>query len=179
MTKDITAQKKQPVQQAHGQPGKLFDKAFRTTLYFKGLIGILETIGGILLLVVNPDQINRLANWLTEADLSRDPHDFIASHILKTAHDLTGASLVFGALYLLSHGIVKIVLVIEVLRDRLWAYSALIAVTAVFVVYQVYRLSDHLTFGLSALTILDLAIIYLTWREYGKHKTMQAKRESN
>ncbi len=156
------------------QPGKLFDEAFRTTLYFKGLIGLAETIGGLLLLFVKPEQIDRLANWLTQADLSRDPHDFIANHILKTAHHLTGASLIFGALYLLSHGVVKIVLVVEVLRDHLWAYIALIVVTALFIVYQIYRLTYHVTFGLSFLTILDFVIIYLTWREYGKHKALRA-----
>ncbi len=165
--KDSTEEDKQKLKH---QPGRLFDDAFKLSLYGKGLIGIFETLGGILLLIVKPDQVDRLANWLTQADLSRDPHDFIANNILKTAHHLTGASLIFGALYLLSHGIVKIVLVVEVLRDHLWAYIALIVVTAIFVIYQVYRLTYHVTFGMSFLTVFDLVIIYLTWREYGKHK---------
>ncbi len=157
------------------QPGKLFDDVFRTTLYIKGLHGLLEIAGGIFLLLVRPEQLNSWAQTITHGELSQDPHDFIASHILKSAHALSGASLLFGALYLLSHGIVKLVLVVEVLRDHLWAYIALIVVTAVFVIYQIYRLSNHLSFGLSALTVLDLLIIYLTWREYGKHKLRHEK----
>lgn len=140
-------------------------------LFFKGIDGLLETLGGLVLLIVKPEQISHLAKWLTHGELSQDPHDFIANHILKTAHTLTGASLIFGAAYLLSHGLVKIVLVIEVLRDHLWAYLALIAITALFVVYQVYRLTfDRFSVGLLLLTIFDLIIIYLTVKEYARHK---------
>jgi uncharacterized membrane protein len=121
-------------------PRTVTDRAFRISLYLKGLDGLLETLGGILLLVIKPAQINHFAHWLTQGELSENSHDFIADHILKTAHNLTGASLIFGAVYLLSHGLVKIYLVFEVLRDHLWAYLALITVTALFVVYQVYRI---------------------------------------
>src|SRR3954471_18061349 len=106
--------------------GDLTDRAFRIGLFFKGIDGLLETIGGIVLLIIRPEQIDHIAKWLTHDELSQDPHDFIATHILKTAHDLTGSSLIFGAAYLLSHGVVKLVLVFEVLRDRLWAYTGLI-----------------------------------------------------
>src|SRR5882672_2034800 len=116
-------------------PRTVTDKAFRVSLYLKGLDGLLETLGGILLLVIKPEQINHFARWITQGELSQDKHDFIANHILKTAHDLTGASLIFGAIYLLSHGVVKIYLVFEVLRGHLWAYLALITVTGLFVIY--------------------------------------------
>src|ERR1700704_3209851 len=92
-------------------PKTTTDKAFRISLYLKGADGLLEIIGGILLLLIKPAQINHFARWITQGELSQDKHDFIANHILKTANDLTGASLIFGALYLLSHGIVKIYLV--------------------------------------------------------------------
>jgi uncharacterized membrane protein len=150
-------------------PQTTTDKAFRISLYLKGLDGLLETSGGLLLLLIKPSQIDRLAKWLTQGELSQDPHDFIANHILKTAHHLTGASLAFGAAYLLSHGLVKIVLVIEVLRDHLWAYIALIVVTALFVVYQTYRIIDKFSIGLLLLTLFDLLIIYLTQNEYRRH----------
>jgi uncharacterized membrane protein len=148
----------------------LTDRVFHVSLLLKGLDGLLECIGGIFLLLIKPEQINSWARSLTEGELSRDPHDFIANHILNTAHELTGASLLFGALYLLSHGVVKLVLVIEVLRDHLWAYTALIVVTVLFVVYQVYRMADEFSLGLFVLTIFDLVIIYLTQKEYRRHK---------
>ena len=154
-------------------PRTVTDKAFRISLYLKGLDGLLEVLGGIMLLLVNPDQINRWAARFTQGELSQDPHDFIANHVLKSAHDLTGASLVFGAAYLLSHGVVKLVLIIEVLRNHLWAYIGLIGVTSLFVIYQIYRLIDKLSFGLIVLTVFDLIIIYLTLKEY-RNRRMHA-----
>jgi uncharacterized membrane protein len=148
----------------------LTDKAFRVGLFLKGLDGLLECVGGVFLLIVKPEQINAWARNLTEGELSHDPHDIIANHILRSAHDITGASLLFGAAYLLSHGIVKLVLVVEVLRNRLWAYMGLIVVTSLFVVYQVYRIIGEFSFGLFLLTIFDLVIIYLTQKEYRRHR---------
>jgi uncharacterized membrane protein len=155
-------------------PKDLTDKAFRVGLWGKFINGSLECLGGVLLLLISPDQINRWTRSFTEGELSRDPHDFIANHILKSAHDLSGASLIFGALYLLSHGIVKLVLVVEVWRNHLWAYVGLIGVTSLFVIYQVYRIIDDYTWFMFILTIFDLIIIYLTQKEYRRHKKFKA-----
>jgi uncharacterized membrane protein len=42
----------------------------------------------------------------------------------------------------------------------------------VFIIYQVYRLSIEPTFGLTALTIFDLVIAWLTYREYRKQRAL-------
>ncbi len=146
------------------------DDAFKISLYIKAADGILECLGGLFLLIIKPGQLDSLARLLTQNELSTDPKDFIANHVLKSAHNLTSASLIFGALYLLSHGILKIVLVIEVLRKKLWAYIGLIVVTAVFIVYQIYRLTDKLSIGLVILTLFDVLVIYLTQKEYRKQR---------
>jgi uncharacterized membrane protein len=156
-------------------PRTTTDKAFRISLYLKGLDGVFEAVGGIMLLLVSPAQINHWAIRLTRSELSEDPRDFLANHILKTAHSLTGKALVLGAVYLLAQGIVKVVLVWQVFNDRIWAYLALIAVVGLFAIYQVYRLAFvKFTIGLFLLTVFDLLIIYLTQREYRNHKARLA-----
>jgi uncharacterized membrane protein len=156
-------------------PRTATDKAFRISLYLKGLNGVLEIIGGLLFIIITPEQINHFARWLTEGELSEDPNDFIATHILKTAHDLTGAGLVFGAVYLLSHGIAKVFLIVQVFRNKLWAYQALIVVIGLFVVYQVYRMIVKFSVSMLLLTLFDLLVIYLTQNEYRKHKARLEK----
>ncbi|HSX53167.1 MAG TPA: DUF2127 domain-containing protein [Patescibacteria group bacterium] len=146
------------------------DDAFKITLYLKAADGILECLGGLLLLFLKPVQLNNLARILTQHELSTDPKDFIANHILKSAHGITSASLVFGAFYLLSHGILKVVLVIEVFRQHLWAYVGLIVVTAGFIVYQAYRLTYKFSIGLLLLTLFDALVVYLTQKEYRKRR---------
>lgn len=74
---------------------------------------------------------------LTREELSEDPGDFIASHLLHTTNGLTGDAVLFGAAYLLAHGIVKLVLVTAVLLNELWAYPWMIVVRSLFIAYQV------------------------------------------
>ena len=99
-------------------------------------------------------------------ELSEDPHDFIATHLLHTTNGLTGHAVLFGAVYLLTHGAVKVVLVVALLLNKLWAYPWMIVVLLLFIAYQLYRISFDPTAGLIALTIFDVVIVLLTWREY-------------
>ena len=150
------------------RPRDLLDQTFEVGIILKGLDGVLEVIGGLLLLVVSPATIDRIVTGLTQHELSEDPHDFLATHLLKTAHGLTGSAVLFGAVYLLAHGLVKVVLVAALLKNQLWAYPWTIAFLGVFIVYQLYRLSLKPSVGLTALTIFDAVIAWLTWREYRK-----------
>jgi uncharacterized membrane protein len=149
----------------------LLDRTFEIGIILKGLDGLLELIGGTLLLAVSPATINRIVGALTQHELSEDPRDFVATHLLRLSHGLTGPAVGFAAAYLLLHGIVKVVLVLALLRNKLWAYPWTIAFLATFIGYQLYRIALHLTLGLIALTIFDALIIWLTWREYQKQRT--------
>jgi len=67
--------------------GDLLDRAFAVGIILKGLDGILEVVGGLLLLVVSPEAIDRLSRFLTQHELSEDPHDFLATHLLHAAEE--------------------------------------------------------------------------------------------
>ncbi len=147
------------------------DRTFRISVGLKGLDGALELIGGIVLLFVRPHTIQHLARTLTQHELSQDPHDFISRHLLHSAGNLTHGTTLFAAIYLLSHGLAKVVLVVAVLRDEVWAYPGMIALLILFIVYQLYRLAAvRVTVGVSLLTAFDVFVVWLTWREYqAKH----------
>ena len=153
------------------------DTTFKIGLVVKGLDGILEVAGGILLLFLSPHAIQHLARMLTAHELSEDPHDLIARYLLHTtAHLNTGITIV-GAIYLLSHGIAKIVLVALVLHDKLWAYPWLIVLLLAFIAYQLYRITAvHFSIGLTLLTVFDAFLVWLTWREYRAKRGQQRAR---
>jgi uncharacterized membrane protein len=148
------------------------DRTFRIGLLLKAADGVLEIVAGVLLLVVSASTINRLARSLTAHELSEDPHDRIAQSILHASGHLSSGATLFAAIYLLSHGVSKVVLVALVLRNKLWAYPWLIALLGVFITYQLYVLIlVKFSWSLTALTVFDVLLVWLTWREY------QAKRE--
>ena len=162
--------------QASSGPGNrplspALDKTFKIGLVLKGLDGILEVAGGLLLLFLSPRAIEQIARRLTAHELQEDPHDFIASHVLHTASHLTTSMTLYGAIYLLAHGVTKIVLVALVMRDKLWAYPWLIAVLLAFIAYQLYQITAvRFSVGLAALTVFDAFLAWLTWREYQSKK---------
>jgi uncharacterized membrane protein len=152
--------------------GDLLDRAFLVGIILKGLDGLLEVAGGVLLLLISPSTIDQLTRTITQHELSEDPHDFIANHLLHATGALTGASLRFGAVYLLTHGAVKIVLVAALLRNKLWAYPWMIVFLIAFIVYQLYRMTFAPSLGLAGLTVFDAIVTWLTIREYQKQRRL-------
>jgi uncharacterized membrane protein len=155
------------------KPQNWLDRVFEIGIIGKGLNGAVELLGGLLLLFVTPDRIRELAVSLTRVELSEDPHDFIATHLLHTTNGLTGNAVLFGAVYLLAHGAVKVVLVAALLLNKLWAYPWMIVVLLLFIGYQLYRISLTPTAGLIALTIFDVVILVLTWREFRQQRRIR------
>jgi len=164
---------------AHGAAKPLspaLDTTFKVGLVLKGLDGILEVAGGILLLFLSPQAIQHLARVLTAHELSEDPHDLIARYLLHTTAHLSHGTTLFGAIYLLSHGIAKIALVALVLKDKLWAYPWLIGLLLAFIAYQLYRITAvHFSIGLTLLTVFDVFLVWLTWREYRSKRAQQQR----
>jgi uncharacterized membrane protein len=146
------------------------DRTFRISIALKGLDGLLEIIGGIVLLFVAPATLQHWARTLTAHELAQDRHDFMATHLLHSASQLSRSTTLFAAVYLLSHGIAKVVLVVALLRNQLWAYPWLIALLGVFIVYQLYRLSYGFSLGLALLTAFDAFVVWLTVLEYRKQR---------
>ena len=126
--------------------------AFQIGVILKGLNGLLELIGGILLLIFPPSEIREFI-----VHLSHNPA--IALHISPQDER-------FAAIYLASHGVVKGVLVYALLREKLWAFPWAIGVFAAFGVYQIYRYVVEPSAWLIALTVLDVAVILLTRAEW-------------
>jgi uncharacterized membrane protein len=156
----------------------LLDRTFVVSLIVKGLDGAFELVGGVLLVIVTPAQIEAVARFVTQHELSEDPHDLIANALLHLTGALSVSASLFGAIYLLLHGLVKIALVWAVLKDRLWAYPWMIAFLLVFIAYQTYRILVSFSWALLLLTAFDVFIVYLTWREYGIHRARRQRPEA-
>ena len=98
--------------------------------------------------------------------MDRDESDVVARHLASAAEQFSPGTKHFYAFYLLSHGLMKLALVAGLLKGKLWAYPASLAVMGLFIAYQVYRyLLDH-SVGLIVLTVFDIIVIALIWHEW-------------
>jgi uncharacterized membrane protein len=140
---------------------------FRISIALKGLHALLESIIGLTLFFAPARWLNRIVFRIARLDFfSRNPHDIIGAHVRHMAVGITGTGRRFAAIYLLSHGLVKLVLVIELLRNRLWAYPLMIVMLSLFIGYQSYRFFLTHSIVMALLTVFDLSVIVLTWLEY-------------
>lgn len=141
-------------------------QVFRASVILKGLHALTEIAGGLLFYFVSAASVLHWVNLFTQEELTEDPRDFVATHLLSAAQHLTGASESFYAFYLVSHGLIKVVLVAGLLREKLIAYPLSLVALSAFIVYQLYRYSYTHSFGLILLTIFDLVVIALVWHEW-------------
>ena len=145
---------------------KRIHAAFEIGVVLKGLNGLAELVGGTILYFTSLDLIRGIVTWLVHSELIEDPHDRIANYVLHAAEGVSVGGKTFAAFYLLTHGVVKLILVAGLLRNRPWAYPASLAVLGLFIAYQLYRLSFAFSVGLVLLTVFDAVIIVLIWYEY-------------
>lgn len=157
----------------HFAPRDWWERFFAAGVFLKGLDGLAELTGGLLLMLLDPALIHRFVLHLAQPELSTDPKDFIAVHLLHAADTLTGSTAFYAALYLLAHGAVKVVLVAALLMNRLWAYPWMIGALVAFIAYQLYQFAVAPTIGLAALTIFDALVALLTWHEFGRQRRHQ------
>jgi uncharacterized membrane protein len=148
----------------------IFHVGFEVGLLLKGLDSLLEIIGGVVLLFLNPDRLNWLTRLLLQHELSEDPEDMVANFLLAFSHSFSVSTQNFGVFYLMSHGIIKCILVLLLWQRKLWAYPLTIISLILFIAYQIYRYTFTQSVFLLFLTIFDIVMIVLTYLEYKKLK---------
>src|SRR5258707_6594759 len=114
-------------------------RIFEVSVLLKGAHALIECIGGLALALASTTSIAELVNTLTQEELIEDSNDLVATHLLNIAQGISVSSKNFYAFYLLSHGIVKVILVVGLLRKKLWAYPGSLLVLGLFIIYQAYR----------------------------------------
>jgi uncharacterized membrane protein len=149
---------------------RVLHRFFELGMLIKGIDGGLELVGGLLLVFLSPAAINRVVFFFLEGELKEDPTDLVANLLLHTTRSAIEVR-VPASVFLIVHGIVKLVLVGGLVTNRLWSYPAAILVFAGFTIYQLYQLSQQYSLFLETVTILDVIFILLVIAEY-RHMRM-------
>ena len=76
---------------------KVFHLIFKLGLVFKGIIALVEIIGGILVFFISHDLLMDIVMTITQDELIEDPKDFIAHYLIQSAQNLSIGSQYFAA----------------------------------------------------------------------------------
>ena len=129
-------------------PKTLLDKTYEIGILIKGFDGTIEILTALLLIFLTPAAFDTLMSHLGHGGES------LAAHKLS------------AILFLLSHGVVKVVLVVCLLRNKLWAYPWALAILGLFTLYQTYQIIRSPNWGLVIITALNVLIMFLIYREW-------------
>lgn len=149
---------------------------FKWSILIKGAISVAEVIVGALVMFIPVSVIMWMADYVVANIFAGDTQNFFAAEILSNAEALAGiGTLIIGA-YLIARGGIKLGLIIGLLKNKLWAYPWSLIVIGLLVVFQVYELFKTLHLGIIFVTIFDLIVLYLIWREWNIVKRHLADR---
>ncbi|MCV2864683.1 DUF2127 domain-containing protein [Albidovulum sediminicola] len=141
-------------------------RLFEASLVVKGLLATAEAASGLGLLLTPNTVIQGFVAWMTRNELAEDPGDAMAQWVERLAHSFSIGLQHFYALYLLSHGLLKLLMVLLLAARVSWAYPASMAVLAGFILYQLQQWTASGSLPLLALSAFDAVMIALIWREW-------------
>ena len=145
---------------------------FHIGLILKGVYDLGEILSGILLIFLTPDRMSKLITFISAGELREDPNDFIMRHLISFSKTFSINMQLTASLYLLSHGLVKILIIIFLWKEKLWAYPVSCIVFSIFVIIQMLSFVQTYSITMLFLTLIDIIMIILTILEY---KNIKAK----
>ncbi|MCP4386294.1 MAG: DUF2127 domain-containing protein [Hyphomicrobiales bacterium] len=145
-------------------------RVFRFSLVLKAVHAVIFLLAGLALQLASSDEILRLARAVTRHALERDPDNHVANLLLHLAQSFSIDRQDTAVIYLLSHGVVELFLVVAIWRKRPWAYPLFMAALALLVAYQCYELILGFSWLLAWLTVFDTTVIWLIWHEYRRER---------
>ncbi len=152
---------------------------FLVSVWIKAIAGVLETIAGLVLPLLSEKTLVSLVVLFTAPELTEDPNDPVANYLRSSTQHFSPGTQSFASAYLVIHGPIKVVLVAGLLWGRhMWAYTASMWALVAFIIYQGYLYARAPSPWLIFLTVVDLVVIYLVWREYQWRKQMMIEGDS-
>ncbi len=143
-------------------------RAFWISLFIKGLDGALQLIGGLAVIFVEPGTLGNAYRWLTRFLFGKHDGNPEAAFIRDTAHSFGISVEVLVAIYLLVNGIIKVLLVYGLLKEKLWVFPAACAGFGVLFSLEIYRLFVHFYWGifvLMCISVFVITMVILEWRK--------------
>ncbi len=157
------------------QISRLLHELFEISVVLKGVYGFAEIVLGSIILFFNRHFVVNFLLYFVQGELNEDPTDWIANQILHFSNYITPSSELFIGVYFLTYGVIKLILVYGLLKEKMWSFPTAIVFMTLFGLYEIYRVFHTHSLILTILIVIDAATIFLVWHEYGvRRKTEQA-----
>lgn len=149
------------------------EKLFIIGMWWRIAYGLLRIVFGLAVLKVVGRPLIDVLTTLMGRELIEDPNDILYTFAIRILNEHPLYITYFLAVYFIFWGIVDITLSYNLLKHKLWAFPASIAVIGVFILYELIRFSHTHSLILLWIIFLDSIILFLVQQEYKKLKPPQ------
>ena len=139
------------------------DFIFRLGLIIKGVDAIFEMIGGILLTM--PTKLARYILVISQHEAFRH-HMALAGKLDKLAETATMHPSMGEAIYLIIHGLSKVILILAIARGKRWGYVGFMAILSLFAAIELVRAGTAREIVTGVFGIFDLTVVFVIYKEY-------------
>lgn len=153
--------------------GAVLDWVFLAGLLLKVVDGVVELLVGLPLLFLDQERIARIGRWLTADELAEDPNDFLANLILHESLKPHLHGTVIISIYLVTHGLAKLLIVWGIMRGSKRSYPWAIGALTVLLVVQVVDMAIKFSVVVLLLSVLDVVVLALTIREWREGRSLE------
>ncbi len=142
---------------------KTTDFFFKIGLAIKGIDSCFEVVGGVLLMM--PMKLARYFLVLSQHEVYHH-HQVLAGRIDHLADGVLEHASTGEALYLMVHGLAKVILIFAIYRHRRWGYLGLIGVLSLFALIEATRAIGAKELVTGILAAFDVLMVVLIAKEY-------------
>lgn len=149
-------------------------QVFILSLAIKAADAALEILAAVALAIFDVHALTHPILRLLTKHLVHHPEDRLAGWVMHAVEGFSIDAKTFAALYLATHGAVKLFLIVGLWRNQAWAYPVSLVAFAAFIVYQLHRFTFTHSILLIVLTVFDLVVMVLIWHEWRVRKAAGA-----
>lgn len=148
------------------QQEKKIDLYFHLSVTLKGVISFAEVVVGIIVFFIPISYLADIVIGLLVLIVPSSLVPVMVTSIGGVVQELESVGGAFVALYLLSRGLIKFILIVAVLKSQLWAYPSSLIVLGLFILYQFYQIFVTQSALIFFITVFDLIVMWFIWKEY-------------
>jgi uncharacterized membrane protein len=151
-------------------------KFFEAGVIVKAIDSIGEITLGVLFFVLSSQTVNQIIFFIFGDELTEQPRDWIWNILLHNFNGLSASSQQFWAIIFVAHGLAKIILLIGLIKKKLWIYLFSAFAFGSFVIYQTYHIIFYApSIIIALLTAIDAIFTVLLVFEYRYQKEKRGR----
>lgn len=142
---------------------KATDLLFKIGMIVKGIDSVFEVIGGIILTM--PTKLARYILVVSQHEAFRH-HTVLAGKLDRLAENVTMHPSVGQAVYLMVHGLSKVILILAITQNKRWGYTGFIGVLSLFTAIEMVRAISAHEVVTGVFGVFDMLVVVLIYKEY-------------